>query len=96
MRGGGGGGGGGFDVKIEPKMGRPVFIQFKLSDYIKGPKGKCFAGLNKPYYKMGLRPLSISIQRSLLLDLETSGEKNVFYIAPVFHLSNDFNKYFLS
>lgn len=88
--------GGGFDVKIEPKNGKPIFIQLKLSDYIKGPRGKCFVELDKPYYKMGLRPLSISIQHDLLLDLENSGEKNVFYIAPVFHLSDDFNKYFLN
>lgn len=87
--------GGGYDVKI-PLAGKPVFLQFKLSDYLKKRSAaEHQSGLLKvPYYRMHLRPLRHSEQHNLLLDLEAVGE-TVFYIAPEFHLPKELNDYYL-
>jgi hypothetical protein len=76
---------GGYDVKI-PLAGIPIFLQFKLSDYLKKKSAREYQTglLGVPYYRMHLRPLRHSDQHNLLLDLEAAGEA-VFYIAPEFH-----------
>lgn len=88
--------GGGYDVKI-PISGRPVFLQFKLSDQLKRTNSKEHTSglLGVPYYRMHIRPAKHSDQHSLLLDLEASGE-SVFYIAPEFHLPAELNSFYLS
>lgn len=87
---------GGYDVKI-PLRGRPVFLQFKLSDYLERSNAKEHKNgtLTVPYYRMHLRPARHSDQHQLLLDLEASGE-SVFYIAPEFHLPSELNSHYLS
>lgn len=87
---------GGYDVEI-PVKGSPVFLQFKLSDYLKRASAKEHeAGLIKiPYYRMHLRPLRHSDQHNLLLELEKGGE-TVFYMAPEFHLPDELNTFYLS
>jgi hypothetical protein len=88
--------GGGYDVKI-PIKGSPVFLQFKLSDYLERTSAKEHQSglLCVPYYRMHLRPLKHSDQHQLLLDLEATGE-TVFYIAPEFHLPAQLNNFYLS
>lgn len=88
--------GGGYDVKI-PISGRPVFLQFKLSDQLERTNSKEHKSglLGVPYYRMHIRPAKHSDQHSLLLDLEDSGE-TVFYIAPEFHLPAELNSFYLS
>jgi hypothetical protein len=88
--------GGGYDVKI-PLSGRPIFLQFKLSDQLKRANSKEHKSglLGIPYYRMHIRPAKHSDQHNLLLDLEASGE-TVFYIAPEFHLPAELNAFYLS
>lgn len=86
---------GGYDVKL-PMAGKPVFLQFKLSDYLERRNAKEFRNgtMSAPYYRMHLRPSRHSDQHQLLLDLENSGE-SVFYIAPEFHLPAELNQHYL-
>ncbi|MGN6528276.1 MAG: hypothetical protein ACTHL8_17945 [Burkholderiaceae bacterium] len=88
--------GGGYDVKI-PLVGKPVFLQFKLSDQLQRSNAKEYVSglLGVPYYRMHIRPAKHSDQHNLLLDLESSGE-SVFYVAPEFHLPAELNAYYLS
>ena len=84
--------GGGYDLKL-PFTGIPIFLQFKLSHYLKTRKAKEWNLYGQPYYRMHLRPLKYSDQHNLLLDLEKSG-KLVFYVAPIFYTSNELNQYY--
>jgi hypothetical protein len=88
--------GGGYDVKI-PLSGKPVFLQFKLSDQLERTNSKEHKNglLGLPYYRMHIRPAKHSDQHNLLLELEASGE-TVFYIAPEFHLPSELNAFYLS
>lgn len=77
--------GGGWDLKLK-KGGIPLFIQFKLSHYLKNSNAKeRKSGIfSSPYYRMYIRPINHSKQHELLLDLERSGNE-VYYSAPAFH-----------
>lgn len=88
--------GGGYDVNI-PLLGKPVFLQFKLSDQLRRENSKEYLNglLRVPYYRMHLRPAKHSDQHNLLLDLEASGEA-VFYVAPEFHLPAELNDFYLN
>lgn len=88
--------GGGYDVKI-PTRGTPIFLQFKLSDYLNRTNAKEYPSPipTLPYYRMHLRPRNHSHQHQLLIDLEHSGE-TVFYIAPEFHLLSELNHFYIS
>lgn len=85
---------GGFDVKIE-FMGFPLFLQFKLSEYMTRSSAEQWWMYNSNYYRMRLMPLRYSQQHSLLLNWETCGNL-VYYAAPAFHLSDEMNKNFLN
>ena len=84
--------GGGYDVKL-PFYGLPLFLQFKLSDYmVRGSAREAQAGLLPvPYYRTHLRPRRHSAQHEMLLDLEKSGGEAVYYVAPAFHESSELN-----
>jgi hypothetical protein len=86
--------GGGYDVEI-PTSGTPVFLQFKLSDYLENKNAKEYRDhlLTLPYYRMHLWPLKHSRQHKLLLKLEKSNE-HVYYIAPEFYAPEDLNRYY--
>lgn len=89
------GSGKGYDVQIGT-LSRPVFIQFKLSEYLvrstaRGIKDGTFGG---PYYRFHLRA-NPSNQHADLLKLEKSGE-DVYYAAPFFHQQWEFNSHFSS
>ena len=76
--------GGGYDLKLE-FAGMPLFLQFKLSDYMRRGEvefaNKIFA---EPFYRMHLRSRKRSRQHELLLELESAGNE-VYYVAPKFH-----------
>lgn len=82
---------GGYDVYI--KSATPVFLQFKLSEYMKDSRAAQFSTFKEPYYRFEIRPAKISKQHHLLLNLEDSGE-NVFYIAPEFHEINELDTFY--
>ncbi len=84
--------GGGYDVKIP--FGIPVFLQFKLSDYLSRRSAKEFDKFKNPYYRMHLHRIDHSNQHRLLLEWENKGEA-VFYIAPEFHEPSVFSDHYL-
>lgn len=87
---------GGYDVNI-PLLGTPVFLQFKLSDYLERTSAKENRDgvLSVPYYRMHLRATRYSAQHNLLMSLEAKGEA-VFYMAPQFHLPEKLNMHYLN
>lgn len=87
--------GGGYDVKLV--RGRPLLLQFKLSEYMKGVKSNlseqdCF---QLPYFRFDVRPRIESNQHKLLLDWERRG-KLVYYAAPAFWQTTELNTYFFN
>lgn len=85
---------GGHDVEIN-FSGFPLFIQFKLSEYMKEKTSKEWNVYGEPYYRFSLRPSSKSQQHDLLLDLEAK-YGNVYYAAPAFYKAEEFNKSYFS
>ena len=88
--------GGGWDVQIK-RPGIPLFLQFKLCDYM--TRRTCRevrkAAFNVPCYRMHLRSARLSRQHEMLLDLETTGQE-VYYSAPKFHSPEELNSAFLA
>ena len=88
--------GGGYDVMIQSGV-TPLFIQFKLCDYMK--RATAFESQNGlldcPFFRMHLRPSRHSKQHQMLVDLEHSGQI-VYYAAPMFHRVRELNDAFHS
>jgi hypothetical protein len=88
--------GGGYDVMLD-RPGIPLFIQFKVAEYLDhGNSSEYRAGLMPlPYYRMSIMPRAVSDQHQLLLDLEALNNE-VRYASPIFHTQAELNeKYFL-
>lgn len=81
---------GGYDVKVSA-----IFLQFKLSDYLKSKKSKEMYLFGYPYYRMKLRCLKFSKQHYLLCNLERENPNQVFYIAPEFYEEKDLTNNFI-
>lgn len=81
--------GGGYDVKL-PIQGAPLFLQFKLSHYLKRSTASEWDYFGCPYFRMYLRPLRHSQQHNLLLDLERRANE-VYYATPRFHTAEELN-----
>jgi hypothetical protein len=77
--------GGGWDVKLN-RPAAPLFLQFKLSEYMSSRACREHRSrrLQAPCYRMHLRPKRHSDQHALLLALEEKGYE-VYYSAPAFH-----------
>ena len=88
--------GGGYDLKLD-LPGFPMFLQFKLSDWMVRPYAtEAKSGyLQNPFYRIPLRPLKESQQHQLLLDLELAAN-DVYYVAPAFHLDTELNSVYQS
>lgn len=86
--------GGGHDLRL-PLIGFSLFIQFKLSHFMKRSYSLEWHLFNSEYYRMHLRPLRHSQQHNLLLQLETSGEA-VLYASPMFHTIDQLNQAYTS
>jgi hypothetical protein len=86
--------GGGYDVNIA-LSGFPLFLQFKLSEYMMRSNASEASLLGVPYYRFKLRPLKYSDQHKLLVDLEALGNF-VYYVAPIFYEVADLNTAFFS
>jgi hypothetical protein len=87
--------GGGFDLNLNFRSGSPLFLQFKISNYMKSQKANEFRYFNQPYYRFHLRSLKYSEQHELLIELESKGNF-VFYAAPIFHEISELNKAYLA
>jgi hypothetical protein len=93
----------GYDLHLD-RPGQPLFLQFKLSDYMSGRSNtneiqrKLFKGA---FYRMHIRPKKSaggrhgSDQHQLLIDWESQGNE-VYYVAPVFHELDEFNQAYLN
>lgn len=79
----------GYDLSL-PILGNPIFLQFKLSDWMVLNTAKGADKVAVPHYRMHLRPLKHSKQHELLLQLESRG-KRVFYAAPEFSRPEELN-----
>jgi hypothetical protein len=84
--------GGGYDVEL-PLIA--LFLQFKLSRYMKGVNSKHAGVIGLPHYRADLRARKYSKQHELLLDLEADG-KDVYYCAPMFHEPDELNQAFVA
>lgn len=85
--------GGGYDMKFDFD-GVPIFLQFKLSEFLNSNNAKEKYLFEGPYYRFSLMPLRFSNQHNMLMDLELTGEL-VFYTAPKFYTIEALNHYFL-
>lgn len=86
--------GGGYDLNID-LTGKPIFLQFKLSDYLERTNSSEWSLFNSAYYRFKLMPLSYSQQHNMLLDLERAGN-DVYYSAPKFNTNLDLNNNYLT
>lgn len=88
--------GGGYDLKLD-FSGIPLFIQFKLSNYMKNRNTIEFEErlFSSPYYRMHVRSSRYSLQHELLLDLEKNGSE-VYYAAPAFHEAGELNDAYIN
>lgn len=86
--------GGGYDLRLD-RPGIPLFLQFKLSDYIKMINRRIQEVrenyFQTPFYRMHLRASRDSAQHRLLLALENQGNE-VYYVAPAFYEEAEFNR----
>ena len=83
---------GGFDVEVG-FPGIPIYLQFKLSDYLTRRPAKYWDYYHEPYFRFDITPLTVSQQHNLLKDLADSGEE-VFYVSPLFWKTTQFNEAF--
>jgi len=87
--------GGGFDLNLNFKSGSPLFLQFKMSNYMKSQRANEFRYFNQPYYRFHLRSLKYSKQHELLIELENKGNF-VCYAAPIFHEVSELNQAYIA
>lgn len=86
----------GYDVRID--LGQPaipLFLQFKLSDYIsrrRADQQEAPYWAGQKFFRVRLRTKRPN-QHQLLLDLEAGGNQ-VYYVAPSFHLVSELNTYY--
>jgi hypothetical protein len=80
---------GGYDLEL-PIIGAPLFLQFKLSHYLKRSSALEWCHWNMPYFRMPLRPLRHSQQHNLLIAWEAAGNE-VYYATPMFYQAAELN-----
>jgi len=87
--------GGGYDVALD-RPGRPLFLQFKLAQHVRGWRAREFQQgiFGRPFYRMHVRPKRSSLQHQLLLDLDRQNRGTVFYCAPAFHTMGQLNTFY--
>jgi hypothetical protein len=85
---------GGYDLQL-PLEGAPLFLQFKLSDYLSMGAAKEWDVFTLPYYRMHIRCLRYSPQHRLLFEWQGQGNE-VFYVAPAFHRAEELNAAYLA
>lgn len=85
----------GYDVALD-RGGVPLFLQFKLSHYMKRGTAKEVREnkIQAPFYRMHLHQRNHSNQHHLLLALEAAGHQ-VYYVAPEFYEVSSLNRAYL-
>lgn len=88
--------GGGYDLLLD-RPGLPLFLQFKLSDYLSRSNASEMNTFNNPYYRMYITKRNHSNQHQMLHELELNNDLNeVFYTAPLFHEPEELNDAYLN
>lgn len=88
--------GGGYDLLLD-RPGLPLFLQFKLSDYLSRSNASEMNIFNNPYYRMYITKRNHSNQHQMLHELELNNDLNeVFYTAPLFHEPEELNDAYLN
>ena len=83
--------GGGYDVRIE-QPGFPLYLQFKLSEYMSRSSAKEWDCFGSGYYRFRIR----SNQHQLLCQLDSGPDNIVLYAAPVVWRIDDWNCAFIN
>lgn len=83
--------GGGYDVRLD--FGNFLFLQFKLSEFMRGGLSGQSNVIGLPYYRFWITPRRQSQQHRLLVDLQNTGQQ-IYYAAPIFHRQAVFNTEF--
>lgn len=83
----------GYDVNFT-NTGWPLFLQFKLSDYLT-LHSSYSRSRGAPCYRISVHRLQDSDQHNLLKGL-SSREPEVYYAAPAFSTQGEFNRYFVN
>lgn len=78
---------GGYDLEI-PRNGIPLFLQFKLSDYLTRSNSLEWNLHGQPYYRVFLRRRDKSDQHRLMVEWQAAGHE-ILYSAPVFHTQDE-------
>lgn len=84
----------GYDVRLD-RLGYPLFLQFKLSHYLKTRNAAEWRLFGSPYYRMHITPRWQSNQHRLLVELAQQG-KSVYYVTPEFHLQCTLEQHFVN
>ena len=89
--------GGGYELLLD-RPGLPLFLQFKLSDYLSRLNASEMNLFNNnPYYRMYITKRNHSNQHQMLHELELNNDLNeVFYTAPLFHKPEELNDAYLN
>ena len=84
----------GYDLRLDIQ-GCPVFLQFKLSDYLTKANAREWNHYYSPYYRFKIYPTSKSNQHNALVTLSLA-ETYVFYCSPRFYKETDYNQFHFS
>jgi hypothetical protein len=85
--------GGGYDLKLEP--GFPLFLQFKVSDFLYGPNASERHQFNGDYYRFKMKTAVGLCQHQSLWTLDGDAANTVLYAAPAFTANHDLDRFFL-
>ncbi len=85
----------GYDVSLSRK-GKPLFLQFKIPDYIVYKRPSSTSPFPAPFFRIKMWNKRISDQHNILKRLSDKHPGSVFYVAPSFYKSNDFDSHFRS
>jgi hypothetical protein len=84
---------GGYDLQFD--IGFPLFLQFKLCEYMMRPSAQEWSSFSQPYYRFTIRARKNSKQHDMLLALERQYGL-VYYSVPAFQTTEDLNTFFFS
>jgi hypothetical protein len=80
------------EVSFAPE-GCPLFIQFKLADYLERPYANYWSLYDAPFFRVTVPERRFSNQHNLLRALSKL-EPEIYYAAPAFHRQGTFNEFF--
>ena len=85
----------GYDIKLSRK-GKPLFLQFKIPDYIVQKRSSSTSPYPSPFFRIKMWNRQVSDQHNVLKKLSDANPATVFYVAPAFHELVEFNSLFMS